>query len=75
MCCCKQKHGNSKLERQACLPDLQGSENCPALFLLCFDLKGAERIKHALVNLKNGSSNPLKNLLQSSDGSWTLTLR
>ena len=28
------------------------------------------KIKDALGNLKNGSSNPLKNVLQSSDGSW-----
>jgi len=41
----------------------------PCAISFVFDLEGAERIKHALVNLKKGSSNPLKNLLQSSDGS------
>jgi hypothetical protein len=38
----------------------------PSTISFVFDLEGAEEIKHALGNPKNGNSNTLKNLLQSS---------
>jgi hypothetical protein len=40
-------------------------------YFFCFWPRGCRgKIKYALGNLKNGSSNSLQNLLQSSDGSW-----